>query len=202
MTKFIRSNQAGGATEEALIDLRRVTKVTKGGKNMRFRAAIVVGDKNGRIGFGIAKASEVPKAVEKAKLKATKSMITLPIVDGTIPFMVNVKFKSAHIFLKPASSGTGLIVGRLIRPLVELSGISNILSKVKGSRDKVVNAQAMMVAFRELRLLYDHYQAKNKIKENPSSSKAMKDKTEKKPGSQKSEVKKIIVKKEVKKNKK
>jgi small subunit ribosomal protein S5 len=159
-SRFARREEGG--IEEALLDLRRVTKVTKGGKNMRFRAAIVVGDKNGRIGFGLAKASEVPQAVNKAKLKATKSMIDLPIVEGTIPFSVEIKYKSAKIFLKPASMGTGLIVGRLIRPLVELSGLTNILSKVKGSRDKVVNAQAMMAAFSELARLYKHYQTKNK----------------------------------------
>ncbi|MDD3773932.1 MAG: 30S ribosomal protein S5 [Patescibacteria group bacterium] len=171
MARFTRTNQTGGM-EEALLDLRRVTKVTKGGKNMRFRAALIVGDKNGRIGFGIAKASEVPKAVEKAKLKATKNMIKVPIVDGTIPFAVNIKFKSAKIFLKPASSGTGLIVGRLIRPLVELSGVTNILSKVQGSRDKVVNAQAMMKAFAELNMLYLNYQNRNKLI-NKSKSKAV-----------------------------
>jgi small subunit ribosomal protein S5 len=161
MERYTRPRQPGDI-EENLLDLRRVTKVTKGGKNMRFRAAIVVGDKNGRIGFGMAKAAEVPQAVEKAKLKATKNMINVPIIDGTIPFAIDIKFKSAKIFLKPATSGTGLIVGRLIRPLVELSGITNILSKVKGSRDKVVNAQAMMEAFKKLAMYYDGYQLKNK----------------------------------------
>ena len=150
--------------EEALLDLRRVTKVTKGGKNLRFRAAVAVGNKNGRVGFALAKAAEVPKAVEKAKLKASKEMIDLPLVGGTIPFSVEVKFKSARIFNKPASSGTGLIVGRLIRPLVELSGIENILSNIKGSRDKVVNAQALMEAFKELKLLYDHFNLKDRKK--------------------------------------
>lgn len=153
--RFMKRNEGG--MEEALLDLRRVTKVTKGGKNLRFRAAIVMGDKNGRIGFGMAKAAEVPKAVDKAKVQAQKNMIDLPIINGTIPFSINIKFKSAKVFLKPASSGTGLIVGRLIRPLVELSGITNILSKVKGSRDKVVNAQAMMAAFRELIMLNEHF---------------------------------------------
>jgi small subunit ribosomal protein S5 len=176
-TRFIRKQEGG--LEEALLDLRRVTKVTKGGKNMRFRAAIVMGDKNGRIGFGMAKAAEVPKAVEKAKIKAQKNMITFPIIDGTIPFAIDIKFKSAKIFLKPASAGTGLIVGRLIRPLVELSGITNILSKVEGCRDKVVNAQAMMAAFSELTMLYNHFE-QHKKKSNKTAVKPKQEKSKNK----------------------
>jgi len=171
---MMKKERQKNGLEEALLDLRRVTKVTKGGKNLRFRAAVAVGDKNGRVGFAIAKASEVPKAVEKAKLKASKNMVSLPLIEGTIPFSIDIKFKSARIFIKPASSGTGLIVGRLIRPLIELSGIENILSKVKGSRDKVVNAQALMEAFKQLSLIYNHFNLKNKKSDRSKENKSKK----------------------------
>lgn len=136
--------------EEEVLEIRRVTKVTEGGKNLRFRAALVLGDRKGRIGFGVAKALEVPKALEKARLQAKKNMIKVPLVEGTIPFEIEVHFKQTKVFLKPASPGTGLIVGRLIRPLLELAGVKNVLSKVKGSKDKIANAWAVMQAYKNI----------------------------------------------------
>ena len=151
--------------EEEVLEIRRVTKVTEGGKNLRFRAAVVLGDRAGHIGFGVAKALEVPKALEKARLQAKKNMIEIPLVEGTIPFEIEVDYKQTRVFLKPASPGTGLIVGRLIRPLLELAGVKNILSKVKGSRDKIANALAVMEAFKQIALYYKKMQKRNKQKE-------------------------------------
>ncbi|MCD6195125.1 30S ribosomal protein S5 [bacterium] len=136
--------------DEEVLEIRRVTKVTEGGKNLRFRAALVLGDRKGQIGFGVAKALEVPKALEKARLQAKKNMIKLPLVEDTIPFEVEVDYKQTRVFLKPASPGTGLIVGRLIRPLLELAGVRNVLSKVKGSKNKIANAWAVMEAYKKI----------------------------------------------------
>ncbi|MCD6421917.1 30S ribosomal protein S5 [bacterium] len=160
--------------EEAVLEIRRVTKVTEGGKKLKFRAAVVVGDRKGRVGFGVSKASEVPQAVEKARQRAIKQMIEIPLVEDTIPFEIEVKFKSARVFLKPAAPGTGLRVGRLIRPLIELAGIRNILSKVKGSSDKIANAYAVMKAFEELNLWYKHLQERLKSKKTQKTKKKTK----------------------------
>ncbi len=148
--------------EEEVLEIRRVTKVTEGGKNLRFRAAVVIGDRKGRVGFGVAKALEVPKALEKARLQAKKNLIKVPIVEGTIPFEIEVDFKQTRVLLKPASPGTGLIVGRLIRPLLELAGVKNVLSKVKGSKDKIANAWAVMEAYKKMA---QYYQKMKRLKE-------------------------------------
>jgi len=140
--------------EEEVLEVRRVFKVTKGGRTLRFRVALVIGDRQGQVGFSVAKANEVPQAVEKARNKAKKQLVSVPIVGDTIPFDIDIKFKRAQVFLKPASEGTGLIVGRSIRPLIELAGIKNILSKIKGSRDKVANAYAVIKAFKKLNDYY------------------------------------------------
>jgi len=136
--------------EEQVLEIRRVTKVTEGGKNLRFRAALVVGNHAGKVGFGLAKGLEVPQALAKAKRQAMKNLIEVPIIEETIPFEIKIRFKKAELFLKPASGGTGLIAGRPIRPLIELAGIRNILSKIRGSNDKIVNSQAVILAFKKL----------------------------------------------------
>jgi len=146
--------------EEEVLEVRRVTKVTEGGKKLHFRVGVALGNKRGKIGLGIAKALEVPQALDKARAKAMKNLIEVPIVEETIPFEIKTKFKTVEIFLKPASKGTGLIAGRLIRPLIELAGIKNILSKVRGSNDKLVNAYATLKAFG---LLSKYYQKLKKI---------------------------------------
>lgn len=140
--------------EEEVLEVRRVTKVTEGGKKLHFRVGIVLGNKAGKIGLGVAKALEVPQALEKAKSKALKNLIEVPVAEETIPFEIKTKFKTVEIFLKPASKGTGLIAGRLIRPLIELAGIKNVLSKVRGSNDKLVNAYATIKAFKLLSQYY------------------------------------------------
>ena len=127
---------------------------------MRFRAVVVVGNKKGKVGIGTGKANEVRTAVEKATAVAKRNMIHVPIINGTIPHEVNVKFKAARIRLIPAAPGTGVIAGGAVRVLMEHAGVKNVLSKRYGSTNKLVNAQAVIKG-----LLMLHGRPKDEVKE-------------------------------------
>ncbi|MFH0769890.1 MAG: 30S ribosomal protein S5 [Candidatus Peregrinibacteria bacterium] len=137
--------------EETTLSVDRVTRVVKGGRRMRFRAIVVLGNKKGKVGLGTGKAMEVQEAVKKATSAARRSMIRVPIPEGTIPHEVNLKFKAARIRLLPAREGTGIIAGGAIRVILEHAGVRNVLSKRFGSSNKLVNAQATMLALQQLR---------------------------------------------------
>jgi small subunit ribosomal protein S5 len=137
--------------EEAVIQMDRVTRVVKGGRRMRFRATVVIGDKKGNVGYGIGKAAEVQQAIQKAVSKARKRMIKVPVYNGTIPHMVQVKYKSSSVMMKPASIGTGIIAGGAVRQILELAGVHNILSKSLGSNNKINTAKATYEALTMLR---------------------------------------------------
>lgn len=137
--------------EHKLVDLARVARVVAGGKRFRFRAAIVLGNRKGKVGYGIAKGSDVADAISKAVRRAQKNLIDVPIVNETIPHEIEVKKKAARIFLKPAKPGTGIIAGSAVRSVLELSGIKNVLSKVKGSSNKINNILATIEALRRLK---------------------------------------------------
>ncbi|MBI2415716.1 MAG: 30S ribosomal protein S5 [Candidatus Kerfeldbacteria bacterium] len=137
--------------EQRIVDLARVTRVMAGGKRMRFRACVVVGDRRGRVGIAIAKGKDVTVAVNKAASKARRHLITVPIVNGTIPHPVQNKYSSAVILLKPAPLGRGVIAGGAARAVLELSGVPNIVSKMLGSRNKINNVYAVMYALESLR---------------------------------------------------
>jgi small subunit ribosomal protein S5 len=115
--------------EEVIVNIGRVTKVVKGGRRFRFSALVVVGDKKGRVGYGVGKAKEIPDAVKKAVDDAFKNMITVNLKGTTIPHDVQAKFNSSIILLKPASEGTGVIAGGATRPIMELAGVKDILTK-------------------------------------------------------------------------
>lgn len=136
---------------EATLSIDRVTRVVKGGRRMRFRAIVVIGNKKGKVGLGTGKASEVQAAVKKAASAARRAMIRIPIVNGTIPHQVELKFKAAKIRLLPAFEGTGIIAGGALRVILDQAGVKNVLSKRFGTRNKLVNAQATMLALKELR---------------------------------------------------
>lgn len=134
------------AFDERVLQVDRVTRVVKGGRRMRFRALVVVGDRKGKIGFGVAKANEVAGAVRKASTQAQKHLIQVPVINGTIPHEIRASFSGADILLKPASEGTSIVAGGIIRTIAELSGIENLLSKMLGSSNKMNNVQAMFKA--------------------------------------------------------
>lgn len=132
--------------EEEVIDIARVTRVVKGGRRLRFRATIIVGDRKGRVGLGTGKSTEVASAIRKGVSAAKKNLITVNLDEGTIPHELKWKHKSARILLMPAKAGTGIIAGGALRKIADLAGIENILGKSYGTNNKLVNAQAMMQA--------------------------------------------------------
>lgn len=138
--------------EEEILQIDRVTRVVKGGRRLRFRVTVAIGDRKGRVGIGIAKATEIAAAVKKAATIAKKSLIKVPIEKGdTIPHEVKMKHKAAYIILMPASSGTGVKAGGALRKILNLAGVKNVLSKSFGSHNRVVTAQASIKALKSLR---------------------------------------------------
>ncbi len=138
--------------EEQVINISRVTKVVKGGRRFRFSALVAVGDKNGRVGIGLGKSHEVPEAIKKAIQKAKKNLITVPITeDGTIPHPIEVKEGSGRVLLKPAKPGTGIIAGNTARSILEVCGISNIVTKSIGSNNIHNLSHALIKALKSLR---------------------------------------------------
>ncbi len=132
--------------DERVVHIDRVARVVKGGRRFRFRALVVVGDKKGKIGIGIAKGADVTTAVTKAVEVAKKNFTNIHIINGTISHDSEVKVGGARILIKPAAPGTGLIAGGVVRTVLEVAGISNILSKSLGSTNKINTAYATLAA--------------------------------------------------------
>lgn len=138
--------------EEVVVQVDRVTRVVKGGRRLRFRALVVVGNRKGQVGAGVAKGLEVQSAVQKATLAAKKNLITVPITEqGSIPHDVMINYGACQIMLKPASKGTSIIAGGAVRSVVTLAGIQNILSKSLGSNNKVNVVMATMTALKSFK---------------------------------------------------
>ena len=128
--------------DQQIVDLARVTRVTKGGKQMSFRVCLVIGDRKGRVGYGVEKGSDVQIAVQKALNHAKKSMITVPMVNETIPHRVEAKFKAGRVMIKPAPQGSGIIAGSAIRTFLEMAGVPNASAKMLGkTNNKVTNVK-------------------------------------------------------------
>lgn len=137
--------------EQCVIDIARVTRVMAGGKRMRFRACMVVGDKKGKVAIGIAKGADVTEAINKAIAKAKKSFIKVPIFHSTIPHRIQVKLGAAKILFKPAPIGTGIKAGGVVRTVLSLAGVDNVVAKILGSKSKINNAQAAIKALGSLK---------------------------------------------------
>src|SRR3982750_4005621 len=136
--------------DQKIVEIKRVTRVVAGGKRMRFRALVVIGDRKGKVGIGLRKGADVSEAVNKAVNAAKKTMVPIKIINDTIPHQIKFKYKSSVVFLKPAMPGTGVIAGGAIRQVLDLVGIKNVLSKMLGSSNKVNNVMATYLALTKL----------------------------------------------------
>lgn len=137
--------------DQKVVEVKRVTRVTGGGKRMRFRALVVIGDHKGKVGMGLKKGNDFSESVNKAATAAKKNMITLPLTDDTIPHEMKIKYKSSSLMLRPARPGTGVIAGGAIRQVFDLAGVKNVVSKMLGSNNKVNNIKAVFEAFRQMK---------------------------------------------------
>ena len=137
--------------DQKVVEVKRVTRVVKGGKRMRFRALVVIGDHKGKVGIGLKKGVDVAESVNKAVNQAKKNMIVLPLVNDTIPHEINLKYKSSKIIMLPARPGTGVIAGGAVRSVLDMAGVKNVISKMLGSNNKVNNVRATFEAFKAMR---------------------------------------------------
>ena len=149
--KSNRDEQAPREFDQKVVEVSRVTRVVAGGKRMRFRALVVIGDHKGRVGMGLKKGMDVAESVNKAVNQAKKNMITLPLVNETIPHEVNIKYKASKLMMRPAKAGSGVIAGGAVRSVMDLAGVKNVSSKMIGSSNKVNNVKAVFKAFLSMR---------------------------------------------------
>ena len=150
MNKFINPTEIE-LQEETVIAINKVSKATTGGRRMRFNSIVCVGDGKSHVGIGFGKANEVASAVNKAKENAKKNLFKVPVIKGTIPHELNLKFGSVRLVMKPASSGTGIIAGGPVRMIMQQVGISNILSKATGSTNAINVVKAVEYGLKKLR---------------------------------------------------
>lgn len=139
--------------EEKVLQIKPVSKKTKGGSRLSFTALVIVGDQAGKVGVGLGKGPDVTAAIQKGSRLAKRDMVNLPLVNGTIPHRITQKFGAAQVLLKPAPPGTGVIAGGSVRAVVEAAGVKNIVAKILGSNNKITNVYATFRALREIESL-------------------------------------------------
>lgn len=139
--------------EEVVLQVARVTRVVKGGRRLRFRASVVIGNRKGKVGLGVGKSSEVSVAIQKAVAQAKKDIVEAPIVKETVPHEIKLKYKAAEIMIMPANAGKGIIAGGAMRQILELAGYRNIIGKRFGTSNILANAQAVIRALKKLQLV-------------------------------------------------
>ncbi len=187
--------------DQYILDLARVTRVTEGGKHMSFRVCLILGDRKGRVGFGLAKGKDVQLGVEKAVRQARKHIITVPIVNETIPHAVISKANAAVVMLKPAPRGSGIIAGGAVRAVLDLAGVPNVSSKILGrTKNKVAIVQATFAALESFKTKNGRYEVFGKRKEQEQNKKNEKNNMVAVPMEMPKKVEKIVqklVKKEV-----
>ncbi len=142
--------------EEEVLQIDRVTRVVKGGRRLRFRATVIVGNKKGKVNIGIGKSSEVATAIQKGIAKAKKNMIEVPMVNDTIPHDIKIKYKSCEILMMPASKGTGIVAGGSMRKILNICGVKNVLGKTFRSNNRIINAQTTIKALKLLKPISMH----------------------------------------------
>ncbi len=151
INKRVKVDASDLELQERLMTIDRVIKVVKGGRRLRFRALLVIGDGQGHVGLGLAKATGVPEAIRKAGAVARKELVEVPVVGGTVPHSVFAKFGASKVLLKPARPGGGMIASHTVRAVLELAGITDITCKSLGSSNPVNVARATMLALTSLR---------------------------------------------------
>lgn len=154
MNKFYRNddsrNQAPKEFEETVVQINRISKKTKGGNQIRFSALVVIGDKKGRVGIGLSKATDVRSAIRKAIEKAKRKIVTIAMNGTTVPYSVREKFSAAKVLVKPAPAGTGIIAGGAMRVVMEAAGIRDVVGKILGTKNKISNVYATLEALQTI----------------------------------------------------
>jgi small subunit ribosomal protein S5 len=158
--------------ESVVVDVRRVTRVTAGGRRFSLRAVVIAGDRNGRVGVGVGKGKDVAIAIAKATHQAQRNLVKVPIVDGTIPFEIEAKYNTARVFFKPSPPSRGIIAGGVVRQICSLSGLTGINAKILSrSTDKINNARVVLKAFSEINNILKKRASLNRRESAPASVK-------------------------------
>ncbi|MFA4818816.1 MAG: 30S ribosomal protein S5 [Patescibacteria group bacterium] len=147
-----RRDRPDDGFEQRVVELARVTRVMAGGKRMRFRALVVIGDRKGQVGYGLAKGADVSLAISKATTQARRDLIKILLKKDTLPYEIKIKNKSAVVLLKPAPVGTGIIAGGPVRIVLEMAGVPNVVAKILGSANKINNVRAVFAALISMKI--------------------------------------------------
>ncbi len=159
--QFNKDDQKRDRFEDRVVSVSRVAKTVKGGRRMSFSALVVVGDKQGAVGYGLGKANEVPEAVRKAVAQAKKNLIQVPFENETIPYVVKGKYGASNIHISPAPEGSGIVAGGTVRAVAELAGIPNVMAKTIGSRNPHNVVKAAFQGLSQLKTREEYLSVRN-----------------------------------------